>query len=478
MNPLATTARTRSTLSLSSRLPGHAHMVGVGGAGMKALAEYLLDANWQISGSDSATLPDSLQQTGAQLSLGHTANEIPDQTELVIYSPAIPETNAVRQAAMAKSIPTLSYTQALALLSREHETFCVAGTHGKSTTSAFLAHLLDESDHRCGAIIGAETVSRELSGWCGAGERLVLESCEYQRHFLQFSADHAVITNVEPDHFDCYPQFESSLDAYAEFASRLPSHGYLVIPAGNDTVGQIARSSSAQIVTTGLERPADWTANDIIIDETGTRFELMRGPNRLGTVELQISGRHNVANALAAIALAGSVGIGVDHLIERAGSFRGIRRRMERLAENDRFLLIDDYAHHPTALRALFESLRRTYPGRPIRCAFQPHQISRTEHLFEDFVASLSGADETILAPVFTARESDESEALACSRRLAEACCRKGHRAIAVESLDQIASTLEDKAAAGDILLTVGAGDINRIHHELIGRLFGHSQTR
>jgi UDP-N-acetylmuramate--alanine ligase len=452
-------------------------MVGIGGAGMKALAEFLLEAGWQISGSDNSMLPDSLQQRGAELSLGHSANEIPDETELVIYSPAIRETNAVLQAAGRRSLPTLSYTKTLATLSREHETFCVAGTHGKSTTSAFLAHLLDEPDNQCGAIIGAETIDRKASGWCGTGQRLVLESCEYQRHFLQFDADRAIITNVEPDHFDCYPQFEQATQAYAEFATRLPGGGVLVIPEANNTIEKIAQHAAAQIVTFGIDRPADWTAGNVAIDEQGTRFDLFQETERLGTVELQLAGRHNVANALAAMALAGSAGVGTDRLIERAGTFHGIRRRMERIAENERFLLMDDYAHHPTALRALFEALKRTYPGRPIRCAFQPHQISRTEHLFDQFVESLTLADDILLAPVFTARESDESDAMACSSRLAEACRRKGQSAFAVESLDQIASTLEDKAAEGDILLTVGAGDINRIHHELIGRFFGHSQV-
>jgi len=451
-------------------------MVGVGGAGMKALAEFLLEAGWRISGSDNSTLPDSLRQRGAVLSLGHTADELPPHADLVIYSPAVRESNPVRQAAARRSLPTLSYTQALAALSRAHETFCVAGTHGKSTTSALLAHLLDDPETPCGAIIGAESLGRGVSGWCASGERLVLESCEYQRHFLQFAADHAVITNVEPDHFDCYPQFEQAIEAYAEFVSQLPLDGRLVIPAGNETIGKIVGSSVAQTVTFGLDRAGDWSAAEIVIDATGTRFELFRERENLGTVELQIPGRHNVANALAAIALAGSVGVEPERLIERAGRFRGIRRRMERIAENDRFLLIDDYAHHPTALRALFATLRRTYPGRPIRCAFQPHQISRTEHLFDQFVASLSAADDVLLTPVFTARESDKSDAMACSARLAEACRRQGQTAFAAESLDQIALTLEDKAAAGDLLLTVGAGDINRIHHELIGRLFGHSQ--
>lgn len=455
----------------------HVHLIGIGGTGMKALAEFLEESGCSISGSDASPLPVSYAEKGWDVTEGHTPEEISASTDLVIYSAAIPDNNPALNSARERKIPTISYVEVLAALSRETDTYCVAGTHGKSTTAAILAHLLDEPAHRCGAIIGAETIERETSGWCGDHQRLVLESCEFRKHFLQLNANHAIVTSVERDHLDCYPRLENAIEAFAEFASQLPREGTLVIPSDSETVWKIVRQTPAHVITFGVECPADWRAEDVRITSEGTSFQLFHFARHLGRVALKTPGRHNIANALAAIALASELGVSPRHLLQRIETFSGIRRRLELIAENEDHILLDDYAHHPTAVRSILETVRQTWPDRPICCLFQPHQISRTEQLFEDFVQSLQEADRVLIPPVFAAREGDFQRAAECSLYLAAACQSRGVSATAVGSLDQIASTLETTTTPGEIFLTVGAGDIHRIHHELIGRLFRHPDS-
>ncbi|MBD3672271.1 MAG: UDP-N-acetylmuramate--L-alanine ligase [Planctomycetaceae bacterium] len=455
----------------------HVHLVGIGGTGMKALAEFLEESGCSISGSDNSPLPISYLDKGWSVSQGHSCEEIPVTTDLVIYSAAIPADNPALASARERSLPTISYIDVLAALSQQAATYCVAGTHGKSTTAAILAHILDEPARCCGAVIGAETIDREASGWCGDHQRLVLESCEFRRHFLKLDAEHAIITNIERDHLDCYPCLEDVLEAFTEFASQLSPQGKLVIPSDSEAVWRVVGQSPAEVITFGVECPADWRAEDVRISSAGTSFQLFHFARHLGRVTLRIHGRHNVANALAAMALAGELGVAELHLIQRAESFAGIRRRLELIAADEDHILLDDYAHHPTAVRSILEAVRQTYPGRSICCLFQPHQITRTEELFEEFVESLQLADRVVIPPVFAAREGDLQRATECSLRLAAACQSAGVSATAVGSLDQIASTMETTSSPGEIFLTVGAGDIYRIHHELIGRLFRHPES-
>lgn len=455
----------------------HVHLIGIGGTGLKALAEFLEESGCSISGSDASPLPASYLQKDWDVRQGHTYDEIPATTDLVIHSAAIPDDNPAMISARQQSIPTISYIEVLAALSKETNTFCVAGTHGKSTTAAILAHLLDEPAQPCGAIIGAETIEREKSGWCGDHERLVLESCEFRKHFLQLSGNHAIVTSIERDHLDCYPQLDDAIEAFSEFAAQLPLDGKLVIPSNSEAVWSIVQKSPAHIITFGVECPADWRAEELRMTQEGTSFQLFHHARHLGQVKMKIPGRHNVANALAAMALAGESGISDRQLIQRAETFTGIRRRLELIAANDNHILLDDYAHHPTAVRAILETTRQSWPDRPICCLFQPHQISRTEQLFEEFVEALQLADRVLIPPVFAAREVDFQRAAECSLHLAAACESRGVSARAVGSLDQIASTVETTTSPGEIFLTVGAGDIHRIHHELIGRLFRHPES-
>lgn len=445
---------------------------------MKALAEFLSDGGWTISGSDQAALPVTLQAQDFQFYHGHNAAAVPEGADLVVFSPAIPADNVERVAAAERGIPSLSYAQALGRLSRQSRAVCVAGTHGKSTTSALLAHLLASAGRSPSAIVGAEMLGTGRSGYRSSGDLLVLESCEYQRHFLELKPYAAAILDVEPDHFDCFPEFDTALEAYRRFADGVDPSGVLVIPAGSQAVWSIIAQQGARLVTFGAECPAEWMAEDICVARDGTAFDLKHHGRKLARVRLRLHGRHNVANALAAFALAEDLTNDRQSLLEGLESFPGIRRRFEIVAESGDLVLVDDYAHHPTAIAYTLATLRDVFPGRPLLCAFQPHQISRTRELLESFARSLSAFDHVDIPPVFAARENGGEDAFHCSQTLAEAVRRVGGNARALESLDRIAPTMEDEARPGDILITMGAGDIDRTHHDLIGRLFRDPHAR
>ncbi|HUG19138.1 MAG TPA: UDP-N-acetylmuramate--L-alanine ligase [Planctomycetaceae bacterium] len=466
-----------SAAPIDFKSPGRAHLVGIGGTGMQALAEYLSDAGWTVSGSDDTSIPVSLEARGLRLLKGHRADAIPPATELVIHSAAVLASNPELLRAVEWNIPILSYAQALGMLTQRSRAICIAGTHGKSTTAAMTAHLLQRGNLHPSAIVGAETIGRNCSGWCGASDLLVLESCEYRRHFLGLSPAHAVVTGIEEDHFDCYPDRTAAIEAFGEFVALVPAGGTLAIPADNLEVWSLVKRTNASIVTFGIDSSAEWNACRLRNLGTGTRFELRHRERTLGEVQLRVPGRHNVMNALAAIAVSRSLGLDDRLLTTGLESFCGIRRRFEILARNEEFVLIDDYAHHPTAVRETLTTAREMFPGRRIRCLFQPHQISRIERLLQEFGESLTLADESWIGSVFTARESNADAALGWSERLAESCRLAGGAAQSFDTLDRMVSTLEDKARSGDVILTVGAGNINRIHHDLIGRLFRNSES-
>jgi UDP-N-acetylmuramate--alanine ligase len=463
--------------SIDFKTPGRAHLIGVGGTGMQALAEYLHDAGWTLSGSDDTSIPVTLKARGLQFQRGHHSSAVPPATDLVIHSAAVNSTNPELVRAAEQQIPILSYARVLGILTRQTRAICIAGTHGKSTTAAMTAHLLEWGTVRPSAIVGAETIGRHCSGWQGTSDLLVLESCEYRKHFLGLTPAHAVVTGIESDHFDCFPDRNSIIEAFGEFVSLVPAEGTLAIPAGDLDVWSLVKRTKASIVTYGIDCSADWNARQLYVGPDETRFELHHRERSLGDVQIRVPGRHNVMNALAAVTV--SSGLGLDHRVLMTGleSFRGIRRRFELLARNEDYVLIDDYAHHPTAVRETLSTTRDMFPGRRILCLFQPHQISRTKRLLEEFGASLALADEVWIAPVFTARESHAHEAIGWSERLAEGCRLAGGNAQSFDTLDRLVPTLEDKARSGDVILTVGAGNINRIHHELIGRLFRNSES-
>ena len=483
------------------------HLIGAGGAGMTALSEVLLDFGWRLTGSDleaadpqstdsssrdRQTTSEPLDAAGQSLNpgrilkvhQGHDSAHVPATADLVVFSAAISADNPERVAARQLAIPEVSYVELLGELLRQHRGICIAGTHGKTTTSAMTASILRESGVSSSAVIGGEVIRYGRSGWgqldAQASDPLqtpfVIEACEYRRHFLEFRPQIAAILNVEADHFDCFASLDETYEAFAEFAAQVQSDGTLIIRADCPLAAKLRTVCQANVETflpvgnangTGRNAAAraDWAISSLREEQHKTVFDVVRQGRTFGTVELQLPGHHNVENALAAIAVSHAAGISSDAACAAASQFGGVRRRFEEIGTFNGVTLVDDYAHHPTAVRTTLAAARTKYPDRRLVVAFQPHQVSRTQNLMNEFAASFNDADEVLLVPIFAARENTDI-AQAALQELARRINLAGCSVEVLTSLDQLRATLEDSAQPGDVWLTLGAGNINRIPHE------------
>ncbi|MFO1020969.1 MAG: UDP-N-acetylmuramate--L-alanine ligase [Planctomycetales bacterium] len=450
--------------------PGRAHLTGICGAGMKALAELLIDAGWQVSGSDldaeavGASTP--LQRLGVDLHAGHQSAWVSPEAKLLIYSAAIPALNPERLRAAELGLAQFSYSEALGELTRSGESIVIAGTHGKTTTTAWTAHLLNTAELNPTAVIGGELCDpSQRNGWLGTGSSFVVEGCEYRRNFLKLRPHSAAVLGVEPDHFDYFSSFEDTVSAFREFLSRVPQSGFALLHHSRADELRSALVTGVDVETFGLDVSATWTARNIRRENGWTTFSVEYQGSHFFTGRIRLPGEQNVANALAAGILAYRAGAQPHQILQGWASFTGVRRRFEILRKSHGVTWVDDYAHHPTAVRLTLQTARAEFPSGRLFCIFQPHQVSRTETLIEDFARSLSAADRTVIVPVFGARESDSQSRVKTARRLCDKVNKYGGKASFRDSLDLILPTLEDEFRPGDVVLTIGAGDIHRIHH-------------
>lgn len=458
-----------------------AHLIGVCGAGMRALAELLLSLEWTISGSDQQPPSAAIlhfQRNGMVFHSDHQSQHVPADADCVIYSPAISPANPERQAAQRLNISQFSYTQMLAQLMEQRAGVCVAGTHGKSTTTAMTGCVLTDAGRKPSVIIGAELCETGQSAWQGASDLFVVESCEFQRNFLDYRPRYAAILSVESDHVDCFANLSELKQAFADFAQNVSPDGVLLVRGDCEDTRDVAQQASARVVTFGSSPSADWWADDLRRTSCGVRFRVYHQSQYFSEIFLQIPGRHNVLNALAAAALCHEIGVGPREIRESLQEFAGIRRRFEFVGQWRGVTIIDDYAHHPTAVQATLQTARDLFGSRRIWCAFQPHQVSRTKAFMADFAASFSHADQVLIAPVFAAREAATSEPEGLAAELAEQIRGFGQSAKSCDSLDQVISALEDGLCPGDILITMGAGNIDRVHHAFARRISRHPAAR
>lgn len=451
----------------------HAHLIGACGSGMKAVAEYLGERGWMMTASDSsptAAMRDRFARRGLCLHAGHQPEYLGRDTQLVIYSPAVDESNPELQKARERGIPCRSYAELLGDLMHAHTGVSIAGTHGKSTTTAMVVHVLQIAGFDPSAIMGAEFRGTERSGFAGSGELFVAESCEFRRHFLHQRPRCAAILGVEWDHVDCFPEPADLEQAFFDFAAALPADGTLVLNALCPSTGPLKRVAPCRSLTFGRDSGADWSC--LGHEETigGVRFRVLT-PWGAANMEMPVHGCHNVDNALAACAVCQVLGVDLEAIRSAFRTFPGIRRRFEVLGDWNGITVIDDFAHHPTAVQATLETVRTVYPGRRLWCAFQPHQVSRTRAFLTEFAAALSLADQTLITPIFAAREQASPAAIAVAAELAVEVQKHGGCGRFTESLDRLLTSVEDEARPDDVVVTMGAGDIFQVHDELNRRL-------
>lgn len=444
---------------------GRAHLIGIAGSGLRSLAEVLLGWGWELSGSDLATETlGQLATRGVRVYRGHAGEQVPPEADLVIASDAIGPENPELAEARRRGVPVLSYFQALGQLMAGRQGVAVAGTHGKSTTTAMLAHLLIAAGRDPTVICGAAPLGQENGGRPGRSSLMVVEACEYRANFLHLCPQQAAILGIEPDHFDCYPTLERLAEAFTRFAERIPQDGLLVARHECAVTRQVAAHACSRVETFGLDDRADWSARGLTEEAGKYGFALFRHQRRLDRVCLHVPGRHNVLNALAAAALAWDLGLTAAEIAAGLASFAGLHRRLETRGQWRGATWLDDYAHHPTEIAATLATVRQMHPGRQVWCVFQPHQASRTEHLLDELAVSLQNADKLVVADIFRAREPAPRPGEVTAADLAERARRLGSEVADVHAIPAIQACLEAQIRPGDVVITMGAGDIGRIY--------------
>ena len=442
------------------------HFVGIGGSGMSGIAEVMLSLGYSVQGSDIKPNKQTrrLETQGAKVFIGHAADHIRD-ADAVVVSSAVDETNPEVAAAREQRMPVVSRAEMLAELMRFRYSIAVAGTHGKTTTTSLVASVLAEGGLDPTFVIGGRLKSADANARLGEGDYLVAEADESDASFVHLKPMVAIVTNIDADHMATYGgDIRRLKHGFLEFLHNLPFYGLAVVctddPGVNDVIDDIGRS----VTTYGLNEDADVRATNIRFDGSMTTFDVVRRDlEGCLHVSLHLPGLHNVRNALAAIAVAAELQIGDEALVRALQNFQGIDRRFQHLGEIEvagaRVMLVDDYGHHPTEIAATLAAAKSGYPDRRVVLVFQPHRYTRTRDLMDDFASVLSEADALVLLDVYAAGEAPIAGA--DGRAMARAIRTRGAvEPVFVESLDELPAVLADVLEDGDLLLTMGAGDI------------------
>jgi UDP-N-acetylmuramate--alanine ligase len=450
------------------------HFVGIGGAGMSGIAEVLLTQGYEVSGSDVALSPTTrrLSELGAKIAAGHDERNVAG-ANVVVVSTAVAADNPEVVAARERGVPVVPRALMLAELMRLKQGIAVAGTHGKTTTTSLIASVLAEGGLDPTFVIGGRLLSAGVNARLGKGDFLVAEADESDASFLVLQPVVAVVTNIDADHMATYGHdFARLKEAFVNFVQRLPFYGVAVLCVDDANVRDILPAIAKPTVTYGLEPDAQLRAVDVAHAAGHMRFVATGGGGADLPVELNLAGVHNVQNALAAIAVGRQTGVADAAIAKALAEFKGVGRRFQRhddvaLPGGGTFMLIDDYGHHPAEMAATIAAVRGSFPGRRVVLAFQPHRYTRTRDLFEDFVAVLATADVLLLGEVYPAGEppivAADGRALARALRVAGRI-----EPVFVDDIADMAAAIRAVAVDGDVVLTMGAGSIGGVAHQLV----------
>lgn len=459
----------------------HIHFVGIGGTGMCGIAEVLLNLGYTVSGSDlsSSAVTERLQRLGASIHLGHAAENI-EGADCLVVSSAVHAGNPEVEAARRKHVPVVPRAVMLAELMRLRRGIAIAGTHGKTTTTSLTASMLAAGGLDPTYVIGGRLNSSGANAKLGAGEYIVAEADESDASFLNLSPVIAAVTNIDQDHMDTYGHdFVRLKKAFVDFIGRLPFYGVAVLCTDDKNVETIVPMISRRVVSYGMNAQAQVRAIDVRSEGTRMRYTILRENHEPLPVVLNLAGVHNVVNSLAAVAVATLVGASDEAIVKALAEFRGVGRRFAQYGEipvdpeqpeKGTFTLVDDYGHHPHEMAATIAAARGAWPGRRLVLAFQPHRYTRTRDCFEDFIRVLSQADRLVLADVYPAGEDPIPGA--SGRELARALRLKGcEHLIFCDTADEMPQAVRSIVQPGDVVLTMGAGNVARVPQLLSGKV-------
>ncbi len=457
------------------------HIVGIGGAGMSAIAELLLKSGFAVSGSDLSTgeVTDKLRQHGAVIYRGHEAGQVAD-CDVVVYSSAVrADENVEISEALKAGIPVVKRDEMLGELMRYKSGICVAGTHGKTTTTAMIATMLIESGESPTVMIGGVSDYLKGSTVVGEGRYMVIEADEFDRAFLKLTPTIAVLNSLESEHMDTYGTLDELKRSFIEFANKVPFYGRVICSVDWPEIRRIIGSLNRRLTTVGIEEPADVTAGDIVMDHGSATFTLTAFGTAYPGVRINVPGRHNVLNALSAFAAGFELGIEPARLIAGLGRYSGMRRRFQmKYRDQHGLMVVDDYAHHPSEVKATVKAARSGWPEARVVAVFQPHLFSRTAEFADEYGWALSRADSVYVAAVYPSREKQEDFPGVDGALVAEAVRRAGGRQVDFvpdrdELLAAVLSEGADPGPGGTILLLMGAGDITQLATEIADRVSG-----
>lgn len=456
--------------------PQSIHFIGIGGISMSAIAELLHNKGFRISGSDDKKShhTERLQALGMEIMYGTSASNIRPGVDLIVYTAAIREDNPEFMAACRSGVPMLTRAELLGqIMLAYRDAVGIAGTHGKTTTTSMLSLIQLDAGFDPTILVGGDLPDIEGNLRMGDSSHLVMEACEYTNSFLHFFPKHAIILNIEADHLDFFKDLDDIRCSFRKYAELIPEGGNLVINGNIDNLAALTDGLSCNVITFGIsadghDTPYDYTAVAPVFDSFGkASFEVFHNGTSLGFVQLAVPGMHNVENALAAIAMGHSLGAGIEACQSALGRFHGTKRRFELKGTLGGITIIDDYAHHPAEIRAALTSAR-AYGTHRVVCVFQPHTYTRTRALLTEFADALTLADLIVLPDIYPAREEDPGDI--SSRDLEALLAQKGKDVYHFPSFEEIESFLLENCLDGDLLITMGAGDVVNIGEFLLGQ--------
>ena len=446
------------------------HFIGIGGIGMSGIALVLLKMGYKVSGSDlvSNNLTEKLIQEGAEVRFGHNHDNIPPETEVVIYSSSINDSNPEIREARKRRLLIVKRAEALAELLNGKKGIAVTGTHGKTTTSSLVSVMLESCGLDPTAIIGGEAEIFKGNSKCGKSEYVVAEADESDGSFLYLKPFYSVITNVEMEHIDYYKTLEDAIDSYAAFANNTKRGGCLFYNAEDKNIGRALRKFSGNRESFGFSKDADIYPYEIMMNEFYTSYVCVYKNGVIGRVSLRIPGRHNILNSLAAILAGFKLGLPFENICRSIQDFAGTKRRFHLRADVDGIMLIDDYAHHPTEIRAVLDACRN-WKDRRVIVVFQPHRYTRTKFLVEEFGRCFKGADKLILTDIYAA--SEEPIEGVSVKNIYDRVRLHGLNDVTMMNKENIARHIMDMKRSGDMIVVLGAGDIKEVSDELSEKL-------
>lgn len=438
------------------------HFIGIGGVSMSGLAAVLLNAGYKVSGSDfkDSDILNTLKSHGAEIYIGHRADNLRN-VDLVVYTAAIPSDNPELVEARDKNIELMDRAEFLGQIMKGHKyNVAVAGTHGKTTTTSMVSHIALSADLDPTILVGGNLDIIDGNFKVGNSEYFITEACEYKQSFLRFFPYVGIILNIDADHLDFYRDLDHIKETFKEFINIIPENGYAIVNIDDKNVRDVLDNPKCNLITYGINE-GDVTAKNLVCDEKGAyTFDAYHKDKCLGTISLSVPGLHNVSNALSAVALGIIFNIPFDKVQDGLLAFHGAHKRFEYKGVKDGVTVIDDYAHHPVEIKATLSTAKKIKHNK-IYCVFQPHTYTRTKTLFDDFTTCFNDADELVLMDIYAAREKDTG--LVSSDELGEAIRNLGVKCTNVHSHEDALNYVKSKLQEGDLLLTVGAGDVVKV---------------